>query len=641
MADANVMLRIGSSVGPGGFASLEAAINMSRQLIATGYQHMEQLDQFAVVMRNVNMEMVNYADAAAKGQVDTFAIMKQMGAFAEVGLKATKEQWAALTKAADAYSDRTGKKTTEVFEQLTDSIIRGTSRGLIPFGIQLDETEDKAKAQQEALKKLTERYSGVTATIDDTTGAVFALKNSFDTTMGVIWEGVTLRGGPVKSFFEFLAEKIGHVGEELSKLNVTQRTYINNLGLSVDGLKLLHYEIIDFTRGLTDAEKTQREIAQNNILAKLTSGNVDLSGLAGKDVAEQIRKDPKLAKMFNLRVGRHEEDLSVGGMADRLAREEAERKAKEESAAMAPRTPRSGGSKAREEETPQQRADRIWGEYQKAAAQAMGGARVDFQPDLTGAGTSEMYFSEAEISGVGGGETVGTESTIGKYKAASDQIQFVMDAERERYEQEKAHHEEWLDWQDDVSNEMKTRLDEWVAEYDAQEAYYKSAEYHAQKMHENTEMMADSWGSLRSSIGVVMQAYEKGTQGMTKAAATMYYIDCIMNIVIESARAIASFAKGPAGIAEGVMHVAAAAAFGAAAAIAASHGGSSSSGSGSVSATGPSATAGQYSGGYNRADNQSVTLNITMDDSSKGLGWIVRESDRAARSGEPHFVKAA
>lgn len=627
MATTDVLLRIGSSIGPGGFASLESAINMTRQLISVGAQQISQLDDYVEKMGLVNMELINYADKMSAAQVGSIKLMESMGALNTVGIKVNKEQFAAMAVAANDYSDRVGGTAMEAMDRLTNAVIKGNERGLKPFGIVLDENNKKMDGTEQALDQISKKFGSTQVQVGNFSEAVLAVKNEWNDMMGSIWSGISTGYNPMSKFLTMAAEGFGSVGEKLSSLNVTQKEYFNGLGLSVDGLKLLHYQIQEFTRGLTDAEKTQREIIASNTLAMLTGG----------------------------KFGQYEIDLKVGGKSLREAKDLAEKVAQQ---VIPTPKPKKGGSKTTEQETAQQRADRIWNTYKGWSSEAMGGARKDVQPDLFG-GPSSMTISDIEAFGAGGGQRYATDAQIAQQENNNARIDSQLqineakltenDLLRDKmellYQLGEVETDSQELYQESLEKEaeaglqaIKTR----EAQIEAEEAYANSMEGKSKRIAKYVDNMTDSWTSLRSSIGVVMQAYEQGTKGMTKAAATMYYIDCIMNVIIEGARAAASFAKGPAGIAEGVLHVAAAAAFTAAAAVAASHGGSSGAGGAStVSAVGPAATAGQYSGGYNRAENQTVTVNITMDDSAKGLGWIARENDRAARSGEPHFVKAA
>ena len=198
MADANIMLQIGSKMGPGGLASLKAGWDMLRGLATTVMDVTKELDNFATVMRRTDMDMVNYADSAAKGQINTLDLMQAQQqlakSFAVTGADITAEQFKILAVRATDLAQATGKDATESFRRLTDSLARGTSRALKDYGIYLTEGTDLQKTQTDALRQLTEGYEDMSVELDTTSQRIYALQNALETGLGVTWEAVSQKG---------------------------------------------------------------------------------------------------------------------------------------------------------------------------------------------------------------------------------------------------------------------------------------------------------------------------------------------------------------------------------------------------------------------------------------------------------------
>jgi hypothetical protein len=187
MAEGNVILKISSAMGPGGLASLQAGISMVGRLTTGVTDFIREADKFAMVMENVDMKMVNYADSAAKGQVDTYQLMKSLNeiqhAFANTGATLTAEDFKILSTAATDLSQKTGKDATQAFKQLSDSVSKGTTRALKEYGIYIKQGTDLGKTHEEILAKLRESYGDVTINISRVTQHM----DRFSNNVGTLW----------------------------------------------------------------------------------------------------------------------------------------------------------------------------------------------------------------------------------------------------------------------------------------------------------------------------------------------------------------------------------------------------------------------------------------------------------------------
>lgn len=247
-AVADIMLRLGSSLGPGGFASLESGIRLVGQFSGKIVSTVKELDRFSRVMDTVNMSMVNYADNAAKGQIDTYELMKSLQAiqhaFKETGVEITSEQFKIMAQRATLLAQATGRDATQSFQQLAESVSKGTTRALKEYGIYVAQGTDLGKTQREILQKLTEGHGDLSVEVKTTTERVQALTNVIGTLSGVLYNNT--------ESFDSLGTVLDIVNENLSKV-VTAMTEgqqaVRDLAKEVDGAGNI---VKDFNRDLVD-----------------------------------------------------------------------------------------------------------------------------------------------------------------------------------------------------------------------------------------------------------------------------------------------------------------------------------------------------------------------------------------------------
>lgn len=245
MAVADVMLRIGSSLGPGGLASLQAGVQMVVQLGKAVIDTAKELDNFATVMRRTDMEMVNYADSAARGQIDTLELMKAQQKLAQAGAKVTSEQFKILAVRATDLAQATGKDATQAFTQLTDSISRGTSRALREYGIYLTEGGDITATQTKAVKAMTDGFEDMTVELDNATQRFYALNNTISTAVGVTWEALTQKGTAIDQVLEFVNEELNEFVTHMSTMTASEKDYIFSLNGIADGFSMIAADAFD------------------------------------------------------------------------------------------------------------------------------------------------------------------------------------------------------------------------------------------------------------------------------------------------------------------------------------------------------------------------------------------------------------
>jgi hypothetical protein len=273
---ANILLSIGSKLGPGGFASLQAGIQMIGALSSSVTNAVKELDRFKLVMDQVDMSMVNMADSAAAGQVDTYALMQALSALNKSAphLKITADQYAAITARAAEFAASTGQDATAVFGQMTDSLIRGTERGLKPFGIDLENTEDLMKAQKEALEKLTDGYIGFEHTISTNSQRISALSNNWGTFTSALWAATGDIPG-VSNVLDALNEALGETASALTTTSEAVNDWVfsfQNAGTAVAIiLKVLRGDTTG--AGIDIWALIQRGIQDKDLLAAVEAEN--------------------------------------------------------------------------------------------------------------------------------------------------------------------------------------------------------------------------------------------------------------------------------------------------------------------------------------------------------------------------------
>ena len=182
---ANVILEISSKLGPGGFTELKSAIDLVSGLGRAVADTMSDLDQFAAVMRRADRDTVTYADSAAKGLIDTTEIAKQFNALMVSGMEPTKEQFAALSKAAVDLAQRTGHDATQAFRTLNDALIRGSDKTLRKYGIEVGKTNSLLEKQTAIFEQVENKFGDVEVEMLNNTERLYALSNSWGTLIGI------------------------------------------------------------------------------------------------------------------------------------------------------------------------------------------------------------------------------------------------------------------------------------------------------------------------------------------------------------------------------------------------------------------------------------------------------------------------
>lgn len=620
----NILLRIGSEMGPGGFASLQSAIQMIGQLAGSVKEAVAFLDDYAEKMSLVDMELINYADKMSKAQVGSLGLMSAMGRLNIAGVKVTKEQFAAMSVAADDYADRVGGTASEAMDTLTAAMIRGNERGLKPFGIEIDANNKAMDGTAQALDQIGKKFGGVEGDISNTSDAMKSMKNNTIDLFGAIWDGLNKNMAPMTDFMTSISEWIGDMAAAMP-------AWSDAVDIAFD----------DFFTNLSEADQKAKN---SKILSILTGGRFaiyeeDIKGgnkrkdiLEGEQFSESNEWDEPKSWAS--------ETPGTGVMIE-----------------STDKTKRSGGSGSKKNMT----AEELWAmQYDATQAAIEAAIKGGPRPEKTYVSTAQDTRGMDELLGGTPGsmsfESADAEQAnaeaVGKYtealKGANATIEERISAQKELDDMiaqgaenlesqmtiEEMNHQAIMGYREEemLSVEAQIALEDQLA---------NSFESRSARVSEGVQRIVDAWRDVKGMIRMVSDAYENGTENMSTADAVFFYIDNILGAANEAAKAVAALARED--YLEAALHTAAVAAYTSAAALAASHGGGGTSGQTStVSSIGPASTAGQYSGGYDRGrEVDTLNIHLSMDDDTKAMGWIIDQNYRRARSGEPHFQEAA
>ena len=168
-----------------GSADLEAFVNLIQKFGGALLKTIKGAEQFGQAMDRATVDISN-ADERTKGLIDTMALFTQQNKLAVAGVKITEEQYGDLAVAATKMAQATGQDATQAFNNLTESIAKGSTRALKEYGVDLDNTEDLVLAQKEAVEKLTAKYKEQEVQVETLSEAMFAFDNNIGTTIGLL-----------------------------------------------------------------------------------------------------------------------------------------------------------------------------------------------------------------------------------------------------------------------------------------------------------------------------------------------------------------------------------------------------------------------------------------------------------------------
>ena len=157
-------------------AIAQAVVDVANQIKEAIYQ----AQKYSQAVRFNTTDMAAFNNET-KGLIDTMASYVQANKLQQAGIRLTGDEFAALGKKASLFAKATGGDATAEFEKLTQAVIRGSSRALIPYGIILKENTDKAVTQRQAIEAVTEAVKDQSVALDTLEEKVYSLNNTIGT----------------------------------------------------------------------------------------------------------------------------------------------------------------------------------------------------------------------------------------------------------------------------------------------------------------------------------------------------------------------------------------------------------------------------------------------------------------------------
>jgi hypothetical protein len=288
----SIIYGIGTVGGPASVAKITAVAAAFAGVTKVVNDLTVSSEKYQRMLRGIRLDMSQY-NAETKGLIDTQAGLETVIKLQNAEVSASAKQLAALGKAAISYNQTIGGGpggATTLFEKLTQSIIKGNERALVPYGIQLDETEDKAKAAAEALEKFEAKFGDLEVAVETNREGFFALTNNLGTFLDQVIASVGGSDSLVGAFEmvnEVLAEQTGLYEETGGAISVFE--------LGVQGTRLAMLQLSDaigITSGASDrlADSLGRTIDRAKELQELKQEDQSIFALA----PELAPLDPKL-----------------------------------------------------------------------------------------------------------------------------------------------------------------------------------------------------------------------------------------------------------------------------------------------------------------------------------------------------------
>lgn len=169
-----------------------AAVGVAVGLAAKGLDKLyDSAIEMGRLLDSLTTDMSEFNDRTG-GMIDTVASFRGAIQLQEADLRLNKEQMAALGVAAAEMNRKLGggpEGATTQFNALIKGVRNARETALIPFGIELSQTADKAAASREAIDKLTAKFSGISVEAETAKEKMFAFNNSLGTIVASEFNG--------------------------------------------------------------------------------------------------------------------------------------------------------------------------------------------------------------------------------------------------------------------------------------------------------------------------------------------------------------------------------------------------------------------------------------------------------------------
>jgi hypothetical protein len=293
MATSNVIFAIGSKMGPGGLASLQAGVQMVGQLGAAMLETIRAVDEYTRSYKNLQVD-ISLAQKATKNLVDDTLLMQKANQLSAAGVKLSSKQFADATKVAVKYARVTGVDTKQALDQLMEGLAQGEAGSLKRFGVQMEATGDKTKDTQEILRQLGDVADNTAVelktlgdkltSISNSASTAFSnfgmLVNEMDTGPGLIDLLVTAFNALNKEMADSV-ETSKELGQEFLAVDTIFAGMAEEIGIGLSGLNLSIAEMtgsnVDYFQNIYD-EAVNRQQESLEQMAKNEQAFLDRTG---------------------------------------------------------------------------------------------------------------------------------------------------------------------------------------------------------------------------------------------------------------------------------------------------------------------------------------------------------------------------
>ena len=617
-ASGNILLSLSTSLGPGGFASLQSLIQMVGAAVRVVKEMASEAIDLSRALDQVTLDVTG-ADKATKGLVNTLDLYLNAAKLEAAQLGATAKEYENLNKFGAAFAQKTGRDVTEVVNSLTTALVSGRTQGLKQFSLEITQGTTLAETYATAMKEIEAKSKTMTVEIRDTSDAIDALNNNIGSTPGLFLNAMEGSDGLFDSIMQLngvfadLNKELLDANDTMEETGANWTEFLEDLVFKINPVALAIRELAEAMGILEDADlarerKYQSKRRENQI--------ADLETQVTDEYFSQMEQE----------YGFESPDQSVYYAPEAAAYTPKKKK------------PKGGGG---------------------------GGGGKAFQADME----FDLYEASTTEAGIYDLTSAGVDDAAATNDILSERLD-IYDAELDSLESQESAMQMILADEDERLQILRERMAEdpasmsleekgevWQADYEQQQQQYQlELELHAWKLEndeayekKHNERMRALWmkkadfgmASAASLFGSLSKLQDKENKAAFKRAQAYAIVEAVINTAAAAVKAMNAGLSigGPAGIALGIAAMAAAVVAGAAqiATIKKQKYEGGGGGGGDVKAGSFSASAssaGSEAGGGGDSSQTEVIVTVNVEGSLAGVAdGITAASEYAVKTG--------